>query len=109
MMALIQKDFKRLLSYHAISQVGYIILGIGTALPVGIIGGAVSYVQQRGLQIGLFYTAGSVERQAGTTDLKSLAGLGRRMPVTMITLPRRRSVHRGRSADQRVLLQGNDL
>ena len=34
MMALIQKDFKRLLSYHAISQVGYMVLGIGTALPV---------------------------------------------------------------------------
>ncbi|MDD5596246.1 MAG: proton-conducting transporter membrane subunit, partial [Candidatus Omnitrophica bacterium] len=39
MMALIQKDYKRLLSYHAISQVGYMILGIGTAVPVGIVGG----------------------------------------------------------------------
>ncbi len=39
MMALVQKDFKRLLSYHAVSQVGYMILGIGTGLPVGIVGG----------------------------------------------------------------------
>ena len=39
MMALIQKDYKRLLSYHAISQVGYMILGIGTATPAGIVGG----------------------------------------------------------------------
>jgi formate hydrogenlyase subunit 3/multisubunit Na+/H+ antiporter MnhD subunit len=39
LMALIQKDYKRLLSYHAISQVGYMVLGIGTALPVGIVGG----------------------------------------------------------------------
>ena len=38
-MALVQKDYKRLLSYHAISQVGYMILGIGTCLPVGIVGG----------------------------------------------------------------------
>ena len=39
MMALIQHDYKRLLSYHAISQVGYMILGVGTAVPAGIIGG----------------------------------------------------------------------
>ena len=35
MMALVQKDYKRLLSYHAISQVGYMVLGIGTAVPIG--------------------------------------------------------------------------
>ena len=35
MMALVQKNYKRLLSYHAISQVGYMILGLGTALPAG--------------------------------------------------------------------------
>ena len=85
MMALIQKDFKRLLSYHAISQVGYIILGIGTALPVGIIGGLFHMFNNAVYKSCLFYTAGSVERQAGTTDLKSLSGLGRQMPVTMIT------------------------
>jgi NADH:ubiquinone oxidoreductase subunit 5 (subunit L)/multisubunit Na+/H+ antiporter MnhA subunit len=85
MMALIQKDFKRLLSYHAISQVGYMILGIGTALPVGIVGGLFHMFNNAVYKSCLFYTAGSVERQAGTTDLKSLSGLGRRMPVTMIT------------------------
>lgn len=84
MMALIQKDFKRLLSYHAISQVGYMILGIGTALPVGIVGGLFHMFNNAVYKSCLFYTAGSVERQAGTTDLKSLSGLGRRMPATMI-------------------------
>ena len=34
LMALVQKDYKRLLSYHAISQVGYMVLGIGTGLPI---------------------------------------------------------------------------
>jgi len=38
-MALIQKDFKKLLSFHAVSQVGYMVLGVGTAIPVGIAGG----------------------------------------------------------------------
>ena len=41
MMALIQKDYKKLLSYHAISQVGYTVLGIGTGNPVGIAGGLI--------------------------------------------------------------------
>jgi len=84
MMALIQKDFKRLLSYHAISQVGYMILGIGTALPIGIIGGLFHMFNHATYKSCLFYTAGSVERQTGTTDLKALSGLGRKMPVTMV-------------------------
>lgn len=85
MMALIQKDFKRLLSYHAISQVGYMILGIGTALPVGVIGGLFHMFNHATYKSCLFYTAGSVERQTGTTDLKAIGGLGRQMPVTMVT------------------------
>ncbi len=84
MMALIQKDFKRLLSYHAISQVGYMILGIGTALPLGVIGGLFHMFNHATYKSCLFYTAGSVERQTGTTDLQALSGLGRRMPVTMV-------------------------
>lgn len=82
MMALIQKDFKRLLSYHAISQVGYMILGIGTAIPVGMVGGLFHMINHAMYKSALFLTAGSVERQAGTTDLRSLGGLGRLMPIT---------------------------
>jgi NADH-quinone oxidoreductase subunit L len=82
MMALIQKDYKRLLSYHAISQVGYMILGIGTALPVGIIGGIFHMLNNAMYKCCLFLTGGAVEKQAGTTDLEKLGGLGAKMPVT---------------------------
>jgi NADH:ubiquinone oxidoreductase subunit 5 (subunit L)/multisubunit Na+/H+ antiporter MnhA subunit len=82
LMALIQKDYKRLLSYHAVSQVGYMILGIGTALPIGIVGGLFHMINHAMYKSTLFLTAGSVERQAGTTDLKQLGGLARKMPVT---------------------------
>ncbi|MDR0843216.1 MAG: NADH-quinone oxidoreductase subunit L [Acidobacteriota bacterium] len=81
-MALIQKDYKRLLSYHAISQVGYMILGIGTCTPVGIVGGLFHMINHTIYKCCLFLTSGSVERQAGTTDLKKLGGLGRKMPIT---------------------------
>lgn len=83
-MALIQRNYKRLLSYHAISQVGYMILGIGTATPAGIVGGLFHMINHAMYKSCLFLTAGAVERQTGTTDLNKLGGLARRMPVTTI-------------------------
>lgn len=82
MMALVQKDYKKLLSYHAISQVGYMIMGIGTAVPVGIVGGIFHMINHALYKSGLFLTAGAVEKQAGTTDLRKLGGLARNMPIT---------------------------
>ncbi len=82
MMAFVQKDYKRLLSYHAVSQTGYMILGIGTLNPVGIAGGLFHMINHATYKSCLFMTAGSVERQAGTTDLSKLGGLFRAMPVT---------------------------
>lgn len=84
MMALIQKDYKRLLSYHAISQVGYMILGIGTAVPVGIVGGIFHMINNALYKSGLFLTGGAVEKEAGTTNLEQLGGLASRMPITFI-------------------------
>ena len=82
MMALVQKDYKRLLSYHAISQVGYMILGIGTALPIGVVGGIFHMINHAMYKSCLFLTGGSVEKQAGTTDLAKLGGLMGKMPIT---------------------------
>ncbi len=82
LMALVQKDYKKLLSFHAISQVGYMILGIGTGTLVGVAGGIFHMLNHAMYKCTLFLTGGSVERQAGTTDLKKLGGLGRTMPVT---------------------------
>ena len=84
MMALIQKDYKRLLSYHAISQVGYMILGIGTAVPAGIVGGLFHMINNALYKSCLFLTGGAVEKQTGTTNLEKLGGIGAKMPVTFI-------------------------
>lgn len=84
MMALIQKDYKKLLSYHAISQVGYMILGIGTFVPAGIVGGLFHMINHAMYKSCLFLTGGSVEKQAGTTNLEKLGGLAYKMPVTFI-------------------------
>jgi NADH-quinone oxidoreductase subunit L len=84
MMALIQKDYKRLLSYHAVSQAGYMILGIGTAVPIGIVGGLFHMINHALYKSCLFLTSGAVEKQTGTTNLEKLGGLARKMPVTFI-------------------------
>ena len=82
LMALIQKDLKRLLAYHAVSQVGYMILGIGTGIPAGIAGGLFHMLNNAVYKSGLFLAAGSVEHRTGTTDLRKLGGLAREMPLT---------------------------
>jgi NADH-quinone oxidoreductase subunit L len=82
MMALVQKEYKRLLSYHAISQVGYMILGIGTCVPAGIIGGLFHMINNALYKSCLFLTGGAVEKQTGTTSLEKLGGIASRMPVT---------------------------
>ncbi|MFA5160640.1 MAG: proton-conducting transporter membrane subunit [Elusimicrobiales bacterium] len=82
MMALVQSEYKRLLSYHAISQVGYMILGIGTGNPVGVAGGLFHMVNHAVYKCCLFLTGGSVENRAGVTKLDELGGLAKTMPVT---------------------------
>ncbi len=82
LMALVQHDLKVLLSYHAISQVGYMVLGIGTGVPVGIAGGVFHMLNNAIYKTCLFLTAGSIEKQTGTTEISKLGGLARAMPIT---------------------------
>ena len=84
MMAFVQNDYKRLLSYHAVSQTGYMILGIGTLNPIGIAGGLFHMINHATYKSCLFMTAGSVERQTGSNDLSKLGGLFGVMPVTAV-------------------------
>jgi formate hydrogenlyase subunit 3/multisubunit Na+/H+ antiporter MnhD subunit len=85
MMALIQHDLKRLLGYHAVSQVGYMVLGIGTGNPIGIAGGLFHMLNHAIYKSCLFLSGGAVEKEAGTTDLEKLGGFGKIMPITFIT------------------------
>lgn len=84
MMALVQHDFKRLLGYHAVSQVGYMVLGIGTANPVGIAGGLFHMLNHAIYKSCLFFCSGAVERKSQTTDLNKLGGFAKIMPVTFL-------------------------
>ncbi len=80
--ALSQKDYKRLLGYSSVSQVGYIMLGFGIGNFYGV-AGAIFYILAHALGKGLlFFTSGSVVHAAGTRDISKLAGLGEKMSTT---------------------------
>ncbi len=86
MMALIQHNLKKLLAFHAVSQVGYMVLGIGTGVPAGIVGGLFHMLNNAIYKCCLFLGAGAVEKRTGTTELEELGGLAKVMPVTFITM-----------------------
>jgi len=82
MVAMVQHNVKKLLSYHAISQVGYMILGIATMTPVGIAGGVFHMLNNAIYKCCLFLCGGAVEKATGTVELDELGGLGSKMPFT---------------------------
>src|SRR4030043_1255511 len=84
MMALIQHDLRKLLAFHAVSQVGYMVLGIGTGNPIGIAGGLFHMLNNTLYKSCLFLTSGNVEYRTHTSDLDKLGGLSKEMPLTYI-------------------------
>lgn len=90
-MALLQTDFKRLLAFHSVSQLGYVITGIGVGLTaadgianLGLMGGLYHMVNHASFKCLLFLCAGAVLYRVGTTDLNKVSGLGKKMPFTTV-------------------------
>ncbi|TLX75744.1 NADH-quinone oxidoreductase subunit L [Labilibacter sediminis] len=84
LLALIQHDYKRLLGFHAVSQVGYMVVGFGLGTPLGIAAGLFHMLNHALYKSGLFLSAGSVYQQTGKSDLDELGGLSKSMPLTFI-------------------------
>lgn len=82
MLALVQHNYKRLLGYHAVSQVGYMIVGIGTGTVVGVAGGLFHMLNNVIYKSCLFLTSGAVDKRTRTMELDSLGGLAKFMPFT---------------------------
>jgi len=93
--AISQHDFKRLLAYHSVENIGIICMGLGvaligrslgnTTLVVLGLGGAVLHVWNHGMFKGLlFLSAGSVLHATHTRDIDALGGLAKRMPWTAL-------------------------
>lgn len=94
LLAVGQWDFKRLLAYHSISQMGYVVLGVGIGMlllttggdekiaALAISGGLFHLINHSLFKGLLFLNAGSVEYRTGTRDLRKMGGLAKKMPVT---------------------------
>jgi formate hydrogenlyase subunit 3/multisubunit Na+/H+ antiporter MnhD subunit len=84
MMALIQHNYKKLLGFHAVSQVGYMILGFGLGSMIGIAAGLFHMINHALYKSGLLLSAGSVEYRTGKENIDDLGGLSKAMPVTFV-------------------------
>ena len=94
LLAVGQWDFKRLLAYHSISQMGYVVLALGiggavlasggsrTVASLAIFGGLFHMFNHAAFKSLLFLCSGATEYATGTRQLKELGGLAHRMPVT---------------------------
>ncbi len=79
--AIAQDDMKRILSFHIVSQVGYMVMGLGFFTVAGLTGAVLYCLNQVVLKTTLLLTAGSVEYLEGTGRLSAIGGLMRRSPV----------------------------
>lgn len=79
--AMAQADMGRLLSFHIVSQIGYMVMGLGLFTVAGVAGAIFFVVHQMAIKTGLFLVAGIIRRRHGTTDLDRLGGLARTEPV----------------------------
>ena len=83
-MAMMQDDIKRVLAYSSISQMGYILFGIGSDSTLGITGATLMYVSHGLGKAILFMMAGAIILQTGTRSMSRLGGLAGRMPYTAV-------------------------
>jgi NADH-quinone oxidoreductase subunit M len=83
-MALMQDDIKRVLAYSSISQMGYILFGLGSESVLGISGATLMYVSHGLGKALLFMMAGSIILQTGTRSMSQLGGLAGKMPYTAV-------------------------
>jgi NADH-quinone oxidoreductase subunit M len=83
-MALMQDDIKRLFAYSSVSQMGYLLFGIGSFSALGLAGAEMMYITHalgKGL---LFMTAGILIVNVGTRSISKLGGLAGKMPITAV-------------------------
>lgn len=83
-MAMMQDDIRKVLAYSTMSNMGYILFGLGSGSVLGITGATLLYVTSGLGKAILFMMAGSISLQTGTTSMSKLGGLAGKMPYTAV-------------------------
>ena len=81
--ALRKDNLKRRLAYSTVSQLSYIVLGLGVLSGEAIVGGLLHIPAHAFMKLTLFFCAGAIHVETHTDDISNMAGIGRRMPLTM--------------------------
>jgi proton-translocating NADH-quinone oxidoreductase chain N len=84
--ALLQKDVKRLLAYSSIAQVGYMLVGLAVGTQLGLTGTFLQILNHALMKGTAFLCVGAIIYRTGTRQLDEIAGVGRKMPLTLIIL-----------------------
>ena len=84
LIALSQNELKRRLAFSTVAQLSYIVLGAALLSPKGLVGGMVHIAMHAFGKITLFFCAGAIFVATGKKYISDMAGIGKRMPVTMI-------------------------
>lgn len=82
LLAQAQDDLKRILAFHSVSQMGYVLVALGLGTWLGVAAGLFHAANHALFKSALFLSAGSLERVAGTRRLSEMGGLFRRAPAT---------------------------
>ncbi|WP_440953484.1 F420H2 dehydrogenase subunit FpoL [Methanococcoides sp. FTZ1] len=88
-MGIVMNDLKRVLAYSTVSQLGYMVLGLGLGAVVGAEAVGISMfhlINHAFFKALLFLCAGSVIHAVGTHDMRQLGGVGKVMPITFATM-----------------------
>lgn len=81
-MALVQDDIKKFFAYSSISQMGYVLFGIGSASALGLSGSELFFVSTSLGKVVLFMMVGAIILQVGTRSISKMGGLASKMPIT---------------------------
>lgn len=84
--AIFQEDIKLMLAYSTISNIGYIVMGLGLATPFSVMGASVHVFNHALIKATLFLAAGNLIYSTGYRNLYDLRGAGRSMPLTSIAM-----------------------
>lgn len=84
LLAIAQKELKRMLAYSSIAQIGYVMLGISLLSYRGLAGGVLHIFNHALMKGALFMAAGVIIHQTGLRNLDDLSGIGKRLPLTML-------------------------
>ena len=74
-----------MLAFHSVSQVGYMVIGIGTGTALGVIGGLFHLLNMIIVKGGLYLCGGSVQYRTGKTQFDEMGGLAKAMPWTFVS------------------------